>query len=79
MIEYPPMEGTTAAPSWGHWHNRPECEVHIMNGPTQLFIYCVRCRIAVNLEAIAFRSNPKFSFIPREELPDDKSDAGPGG
>lgn len=79
MKQYPPMVGTTAAPSWAGWHEGPLCEVSLMMGPTQLFISCATCRIAVNLEAIAFRADPGESRTPREDLPDDTSDSGSRG
>lgn len=79
MKQYPPMVGTTAAPTWDGWHEDRACRVNLMMGATQLFVYCETCRIAVNLEAIAYRSNPADSHTPRKDLEDDTSDASPGG
>lgn len=79
MKEYPPMVGTTAAPSYVHWHDDRACKVAVFLGPTQVFVNCSTCKIAVNLEAIAFRADPRESFVPRKDLPDDTSDAGTSG
>jgi len=76
MKEYLPMVGTTAAPSYAYWHDDPACHVEVFCGPVQLFVNCKTCKIAVNLEAIAFRADPVTSYMPRKDLPDDTSDTG---
>lgn len=79
MNIYPQMSGTTYAADYGSWHDNLACKVSVFSSGGREWINCATCKIAVNLEAICMKVDPVLSYVPRKELENDKSDAGPVG
>jgi len=53
MPYLPAGAGTHPAFHFPAWHSAPECVVALVTGPTEVWIWCASCRVAVQLGAVS--------------------------
>ncbi len=46
------------------WHSGPDCAVEVIQGPTTVWVCCMLCRVAAQLDAISRKVTIESSRVP---------------
>jgi len=79
MNVYSPAETASAAYFYPTFHDGPDCVVTLVTGPTEIWVSCGTCRVAVRLESVSGKIAIGGCSVPRSEVPVDPSNTGVSG